>query len=113
MENHDNENLVIVFKSGNEALIALAKSILDEAGIQYLVKNEGVQDLLGIGVFGTGFNPVTGPVQIQVLPGDSDYAGALLNDIGSATPLDEGKDDYDDNADEYDGDSDDSDEEDK
>jgi hypothetical protein len=113
MENLDSEKLVTVFKSGNEALIALAKSILDEANIQYLVKNEGVQDLLGIGVFGTGFNPITGPVQIQVLPGDSDYAAALLGDVSSATPFDEGRDDYDDKADESDGDSDESDEEDK
>ena len=113
MENLDNEKLVTVFKSGNEALIALAKSILDEANIQYLIKNEGVQDLLGIGVFGTGFNPITGPVQIQVLPGDAEYATALLNDVSSATPIDEGKDDYDDNADEYDGDSDEPEEEDK
>ncbi|MCU0372727.1 MAG: DUF2007 domain-containing protein [Ignavibacteria bacterium] len=113
MENLDNEKLVTVFKSGNEALIALAKSILDEANIQYLIKNEGVQDLLGIGVFGTGFNPITGPVQIQVLPADADYAVALLGDVGSATPFDEGKDDYDDNADEYDGESDETEDEDK
>lgn len=81
MENLDNERLVTVFKSGHEGLIAVAKSMLDEAEIKYLIKNEGVQDLVGLGVFGTGFNPLTGPVQIQVLPDDETYARDLLKDV--------------------------------
>ena len=89
MDNLDNEKLVTVFNSGNEALIALAKSILDEANIQYLIKNEGVQDLLGIGVFGTGFNPITGPVQIQVLPSNEEYAKDLLKNMVENTDISE------------------------
>lgn len=90
MENLDHEKLVTVFKSGHEGLIALAKSILDEAEIKYLVMNEGVQDLVGLGVFGTGFNPVTGPVQIKVLPDDEEQANELLKGLEESTPLDEG-----------------------
>jgi len=89
MENLDKEKLVTVFKSGHEGLIALAKSILDEAGIEYLIKNEGVQDLMGIGVFGTGFNPITGPVQIQVLPSSEEYARELLKDMEESTEIGE------------------------
>lgn len=89
MENLDHEKLVTVFKSGHEGLIALAKSILDEAEIKYLVMNEGVQDLVGLGVFGTGFNPLTGPVQIKVLPDDEEQAKELLNGLEESTPLDE------------------------
>lgn len=81
MENLDNERLVTIFKSGHEGLIALAKSILDEANIEYLIKNEGVQDLVGLGVFGTGFNPLTGPIQIQVLPEKEVEARELLKDL--------------------------------
>jgi len=81
MENLDNERLVTIFKSGHEGLIALAKSILDEANIEYLIKNEGVQDLVGLGVFGTGFNPLTGPIQIQVLPEKEEEARELLKDL--------------------------------
>ena len=81
MENLDNERLVTIFKSGHEGLIALAKSILDEANIEYLIKNEGVQDLVGLGVFGTGFNPLTGPIQIQVLPEKEVEAKELLKDL--------------------------------
>jgi len=89
MENLDHEKLVTVFKSGHEGLIALAKSILDEANIEYLIMNEGVQDLIGIGVFGTGFNPITGPVEIKVLPESVDEANELLKGLEESTPLDE------------------------
>lgn len=81
MKNLDKEKLVTVFKSGHEGLIAIVKSLLDEAEIKYLVKNEGIQDLFGIGVFGTGFNPLTGPIQIQVLPEDEATAKEILKDV--------------------------------
>lgn len=89
MENLDKEKLVTVFKSGNEALIAIAKSMLDEAEIKYLIKNEGVQDLLGLGVFGTGFNPLTGPIQIQVLPEDEVTAKEILKDVEASEEANE------------------------
>ena len=89
MENLDKEKLVTVFKSGHEALIAVAKSMLDEAEIKYLIKNEGVQDLLGLGVFGTGFNPLTGPMQIQVLPEDEETAREILKDVEASEGIDE------------------------
>lgn len=88
MENLDNERLVTVFKSGHEGLIAVAKSLLDEAEIKYLIKNEGIQDLVGLGVFGTGFNPLTGPIQIQVLPEDESYAKDLLKDVEASEEVD-------------------------
>ena len=89
MENLDKEKLVTVFKTGHEALIAVAKSMLDEAEIKYLIKNEGVQDLLGLGVFGTGFNPLTGPIQIQVLPEDEETAREILKDVEASESIDE------------------------
>lgn len=85
-QNLDHEKLVTVYKTGNEAILSLIKSIFDEAGINYLVAGEGVQDLIGIGVFGTGFNPATGPVRIKVLPEDEDFARELLKDISEDEP---------------------------
>ena len=103
MENLDKEKLVTVFKSGHEGLIAVAKSMLDEAEIKYLIKNEGVQDLVGLGVFGTGFNPLTGPIQIQVLPEDETYAKALLKDVEASEEVDgESEEDTEDNAEDTD-----------
>ena len=79
--NKDKEKLITVFSTGNDALIALAKSILDDAGIGYFAKNEGVENLIGVGVLGTGFNPVTGPIELQVLEEDEAEARKLLENI--------------------------------
>ncbi|TRZ50694.1 DUF2007 domain-containing protein [bacterium] len=81
----DHERLVTIYKTGNEAIISLIKSLLDEAGIKFLITNEGVQDLLGVGIIGTGFNPLTGPVHVKVMPEDEEYARELLKDINENT----------------------------
>ena len=73
--------MVTVFETGHEGVVAIVKSILDEAKIQYLAQGEGVQDLFGVGVVGVGFNPVTGPVEFKVMPEDEKYARELLKDI--------------------------------
>ena len=80
-EKEDHERLVTVYETGSEGIIAVIKSILDEAGIRYLAKGEGVQDLFGVGVLGTGFNPITGPVEFRVMPEDEEYARELLKDV--------------------------------
>lgn len=80
-EKEDHERLITIFETGNEAIVAVVKSILDEAKIRYLAEGEGVQDLFGVGVLGTGFNPITGPVIFQVMPEDAEYARELLKDI--------------------------------
>lgn len=80
-EKEDHENLVNVYATGNEAVVSVVKSILDEAGIRYLAQGEGVQDLFGVGVLGTGFNPITGPVIFKVMPEDENYARELLKDV--------------------------------
>ena len=80
-EKEDNESLVTVYETGNEAIVAVIKSLLDEANIRYLAEGEGVQDLFGVGVLGTGFNLVTGPVKFQVMPEDAKYASEILKDV--------------------------------
>ncbi|MCE5252092.1 DUF2007 domain-containing protein [bacterium] len=67
-----------VFSTANPVLIAMAKSILQDAGIQYTVKGENLQNLFGYGLIGIGFNPVTGVVEIQVDVPDYDEARELL-----------------------------------
>ena len=61
-EKEDHENLVTVYATGNEAIVSVVKSVLDEAQIRYIAQGEGVQDLFGVGVIGTGFNPITAPI---------------------------------------------------
>ena len=74
-------DLITVFESGNQGVIAFVKSILDSAEIPYLAKGENIQNLFGLGVIGTGFNPISGPVQIQVRREDESVARELLAEI--------------------------------
>lgn len=73
--------LTTVFASGDPALIALAKSLLDAEEIDYLVRGEGVQDLFGWGRVGAGYNIVTGPAQFVVRLEDAQRATELLRDL--------------------------------
>ena len=74
-------DLMTVFSSENGS-IAVTKSVLESAGIPYFAKGEGLQSLFGLGVLGTGFNPLVGPVQIQV-PGERQKdAVHFLEDLG-------------------------------
>ena len=83
------EKLVTIFATGNHGIIALAKSILDDAGIQYYAKNERAEDLIGIGVIGTGFNPIIGPIELQVLEENAAEAKDLLKDLSEGQVEDE------------------------
>lgn len=74
MSNDQNENLVTVYTSSNNALIALVKSMLDDAGIQYLAKGDNLQDTFSLDAF---------PVEFQVMPADVDAAKELLNDVNA------------------------------
>src|ERR1700754_4387534 len=58
--------LVRVFESGDQGLIALAKSLLEADDIDYLVRAEGLQDLFGVGRLATGFSAVVGPAEFLV-----------------------------------------------
>ena len=70
-----------VFEFEDSVAISLAKGILEQAGIPYIVKNEGLQELFGYGRIGTGYNPIIGAIQIQVNREYAEAARGLLNEI--------------------------------
>jgi hypothetical protein len=72
MNDPDNENLVSVYTSSNHAIIAVVKSILDEAGIQYNAKGDNLQSTYAINAF---------PVEFQVMPENAELAKELLKDV--------------------------------
>jgi hypothetical protein len=77
--------LVTVFATGDPALVALAKSLLQSAAIEFMVRGEGIHNLFGIGALGAGgFNPITGPVEFLVAAEDADDARTLLEDLTTA-----------------------------
>ena len=72
--------LVPVFAAGNAALVAVAKSLLEGEEIDYMVRSENVQNLVGLGQ-ATGFSYAMGPVEFWVRADDADRAQALLADL--------------------------------
>ena len=46
------------------------QSILESEGIYYITKNQHVQNLFGVGQFGTGFSTLTGQIEIKVFEKD-------------------------------------------
>ena len=77
---HDSDEPVTVLETSDPALLAIAKSLLEDAGIGFFAKGEGIQDLFGAGRLG-GFNPITGPVELQVSADDATEAGSVLLEL--------------------------------
>jgi hypothetical protein len=74
-----------VFATGDPALVALAKSLLEDAKIEYFTRGHEIQDLIGIGGLG-GLNYVTGPVEFVVAGKDAPTARELLAHLDDAVP---------------------------
>ena len=79
--------LVTVLETGDQSLVAVAKSVLVGAGIPCIARNERLQNLFGWGTIGTGFNVAMGPIRLQVLREDEPVARELL--VANSIPLDE------------------------
>ncbi len=80
-KDHESFEPVTVLESSDPAVLAVAESLLAGAGIEYFAKGEAMQDLFAAGRFGTGFNPIVGPVQLQVPGEDAERATELLRDL--------------------------------
>ena len=78
-----NAELVRVFAPLDGGLIAVAKSLLESETIEYLVRFEGLQDLFGLGRWGTGFNLIVGPAEFWVRADDADHARERLEGLGA------------------------------
>jgi hypothetical protein len=64
--------LVTVLQTGDAVRTALVKSMLDNAEIPYIARNDQLQDLFGIGRL-VPVNPISGPV-IFMVPADLESA---------------------------------------
>ena len=83
-----NIELVSVFRTGDAGLVALAKSLLEAEGIEYMARGDGLQDLFGWGRLGAGFNYVVGPVEFVVRRDDAQRANVLLRDLTLSSSTD-------------------------
>jgi putative signal transducing protein len=78
---HEGSACVPCMTIADSALLPHIKGILDAEGVQYFVKNEGLQNLLGWGTVGLGFNQVFGPPVIMVAAEQLEFARGLLRDF--------------------------------
>jgi len=76
----NDRHLVTVLEIVDPAVLPVAKSLLEDAGIPYLMKGEGIQDLWGVGQIG-GFNPISGPIELQVAEDQREEVLELLSDL--------------------------------
>jgi hypothetical protein len=72
--------LVCVFESSDPGLVAVVESVLDDAEIDFMMKNQIMQDLLAGGRL-AGFNQAIGPVQFWVRPEDEASARGVLTPL--------------------------------
>ncbi len=72
------QEFVPVLTLQGAAMVSFVKSLLQSTDIRFFIKNERVQDLFGIGSFGTGFSPITGAPVVFVEPTKADEAAELL-----------------------------------
>jgi hypothetical protein len=82
--------LTSVLATGDPALIAFAKSLLDAEGLEYGVRAEGLQQLFGWGSLGAGYSILTGPAEFVVREEDAHRARELLRDLRSPSQPDDG-----------------------
>ncbi len=73
--------LVPVLETGNPALLAIARSLLASAEIEYETTGDALQDIFALGRLGAGFNPVVGPATILVHDDDAEAARELLSEL--------------------------------
>jgi len=78
--------MVTVLESSDTSEILMVRSLLEGAGIHCLARGERLQNLFGLGQWGTGFNLITGPVQLQVESAREREARELLAELASAEP---------------------------
>ena len=81
----ESEEFAKVFEDGNPERVEMVRSLLEEAGIDCLVKNAGVQNLFALGSLG-GMNPLIGVMKIYVRHEDREAAEELLAGMGSVPP---------------------------
>lgn len=79
------DDLVTVFRTGDAALIAFVKSLLEGERIEYTTRGESIQNLFGYARVSMPVDPVAGPVEFQVRPEDEQRSRDLLKDIDTSS----------------------------
>jgi len=76
----ETSDLVVVFESYDTAQVLIARSLLEAAEIPFMVTNDAIQDLFGVGRLGMG-NLAAGPVMIRVPAEYAERTQILFEDL--------------------------------
>jgi len=71
---------ITIVKTQNSNLMAIAKSVLEDAGIKYFALGENSLDIIGLGRL-IGFNRAAGSAEIKVSEEDFAEAKELLKEL--------------------------------
>ena len=82
---------VIALTTQDRVFLAIVKSLLQDAQIKYFVKGEQLQDLMGVGAIGTGYNPLVGMMELYVREEDEEDVKKLLVELENETFYQEGE----------------------
>lgn len=80
----DDPGWIPVLPITQNSWVPLVKSLLDSAEVRYVIKDEGIQHMVGWGTAPSGFNPITGAPVLLVHGDDADKAKDLLADFTEA-----------------------------
>jgi hypothetical protein len=80
------QGVTTVFTTVDTNAMIIAKLMLEVEGIQIIASGEGLQDLFGMGRSVGAFNPIVGPMRIQVAAEEADRAREVLAEMAAATP---------------------------
>lgn len=80
------QGVTTVFTTVDTNAMIMAKLMLEVEGIPIIASGEGLQDLFGMGRSVGAFNPVVGPMRIQVATEEADRAREVLAEMAAATP---------------------------
>ncbi len=76
----------LVFAARDRTSLLLARSLLDDAGIPYVVNGDFAQDIVSWGRVGTGWNVAVGPPTVWVRTEDADRAQEALASLRDYKP---------------------------
>lgn len=80
------QEMVTVLVAEDAAELAFAESVLREAGVPFVTRNAGHQNVVAAGQIGD-FNVITGPPEIQVAAADALRANTVLRESLAGTEL--------------------------
>lgn len=82
------ESFIKVLETGNKPLVTVIKSVLTDADVKFFVKGEELQDIIGIGSFGIGYNSAVGPMEIYVQEEDAEAVKMLIEELEQNEDID-------------------------